>query len=163
MGRQQIRCRGDESRFEAVAGFIYSRYGKSIRYIADVGGGQGLLSRIMRKKYNYEAEVVDPRGFVLKGVASRQTEYFPDMAQFYDFIVGLHPDGATRAIAESAKTRPVLLVPCCNEWDRTRKLGSRELIRAIVEYFNGQGIDNEMVKFDFKGPKNIGILAGPVM
>jgi hypothetical protein len=91
-------------------------------------------------------------------VASRKAEYSPDMAPFYDLIAGLHPDGATRAVAESALRRPVLLVPCCNEWDKTKKLGAKDLVRSIQDYFDVQGILNETVNFDFKGPKNIGIV-----
>jgi hypothetical protein len=162
MGRQQVKCHGDETRFEIVAEYIHRRFGSSVTYIADVAGGQGLLSRILNKKYNYQAEVVDPRGYALKGVPSKQCMYSPDMAGYYDLIVGLHPDGATRAVAESAATRPVLLIPCCNEWDKTRKLGSRELVRAIVDYFDGMGIPNETVTFPFKKPKNIGIVGGHI-
>ena len=161
MSRKQIRCHGDEKRFEIVAAFIYGRFGADIKYIADVAGGQGLLSRILNKKYNYEAEVVDPRGFALKGVPHKKTEYTPDMAQYYDLIVGLHPDGATRAVAQSALYRPVILFPCCNEWDKTRKLGSRELVESIVEYFNDNDVPNEIVEFDIKKPKNIGIVTRP--
>ena len=85
-------------------------------------------------------------------------EYTPDMAPFYDLIVGLHPDAATRAVVESAAQRPILLVPCCNEWDKTRKLGSRELVQAIVEHLDSMNIPNETVLFDIKKPKNIGII-----
>ncbi|MCL2003562.1 MAG: hypothetical protein FWG72_06130 [Oscillospiraceae bacterium] len=160
MGRRQIKCHGDEARFEAVAEYIARRFGGGVTYIADVAGGQGLLSRILCKKYNYQAEVVDPRGYVLKGVPSRKIEYTPELASYYDLIVGLHPDGATRAVAESAVYRPVLLIPCCNEWDQTQKLGSRELVQAIVAYFDGKGIPHETVEFDFKKPKNIGLITG---
>ena len=160
MGRRQIRCHGDEGRFEVVAQYIYQRYGDSIEYIADVAGGQGLLSRILNKKYNYNAEVIDPRGNTLTGVPSKQADYAPEMAPFYDLIVGLHPDAATRAVAQSALYRPVLLVPCCNEWDKSQKLGSRELVQSIVDYFNSLGIPNETVEFDIKKPKNIGIITG---
>ena len=160
MGRQQIKCHGDERRFEILAEFIYLRYGSSVRYIADVAGGQGLLARTLNKKYNYEAEVIDPRGYTLKGVPSRAQEYTSDLAVYYDLIVGLHPDEATRPVAESAKVRPVILIPCCNEWDKTRKLGSIELVNAITGYFDENKIPCEKVQFDFKGPKNIGILAG---
>ena len=158
MGRQQIKCRGDERRFEVLAEYIYSHFGRDVKYIADVAGGQGLLSRILNKKYNYESEVIDPRGYVLKGVASIQSEYSPDMAKFYDLIVGLHPDEATRAVVESAVHRPILLVPCCNEWDKDQKLGSRELIQSILDYLDNEGIANETVLFDFKKPKNVGIV-----
>jgi len=160
MGRRQTKCHGDESRFEVIADFIYQNFGNRIKYIADVAGGQGRLCRILNKKYNYEAEVVDPRGYVLKGVPSKQVEYAPDMAEFYDLIVGLHPDAATRPVAESALYRPILLVPCCNEWDKSRKLGSRELIQAIVDYLNGNNIPNKTVAFNIKKPKNIGIITG---
>ena len=162
MGRKQIRCCGDEGRFDIIAHYIYQRYGGSIVYIADVAGGQGLLSSILNKKYNYRAEVIDPRGNVLKGVPSKQAEYHAGMAAHYDLIVGLHPDAATREIAKSAQFRPVLLVPCCNEWDKSQKLGSRELVQSIVDYFNGLGIPNETIEFDIKKPKNIGIITGAI-
>ena len=158
MGRQQIKCHGDETRFEIIAEYIYQRFGNDIKYIADVAGGQGLLSRILNKKYNYQAEVIDPRGYALKGVPAKQIKYSSDMAKYYDLIIGLHPDEATRAVAESALYRPILLVPCCNEWDKTKKLGSHELVQAIVEYLNTKNIPNEIVPFEFKGPKNIGIV-----
>ena len=158
MGRKQVKCQGDEKRFEVIAEYIYNRYGNSIKYIADVAGGQGLLSRILNKQYNYSAEVIDPRGFVLKGIESKQKKYTPDMAEYYDLIVGLHPDEATRPVAESALYRPILLVPCCNEWDKTKKLGARELVADILEYLNDAGVKSEVVEFDIKKPKNIGIV-----
>ena len=158
MGRQQTKCHGAEGRFEAVAEFIYGRFGRSIRYIADVAGGQGMLARILTKKYNYQCEVIDPRGFVLKGVANRQTEYTADMAGYYDLVVGLHPDEATRPVVESAKTTPILVVPCCNFWDTTRRLGTKALVEEIETYLTGEGIPFEEVTFPFKGPKNVGIL-----
>jgi len=160
MGRKQIKCHGDDTRFDEVAEFIYERYGTAIKYIADVAGGQGLLTKILNKKYNYESEVVDPRQYQLKGVSNRQGEYSKDMAEYYDLIVGLHPDEATREIAESADKRPVLIVPCCNFWDKTQKLGAKELVNAICGYFDVENIKYEIIKFNFKGPKNIGILTG---
>jgi len=46
-----------------VADFIHSRYARTVRYIADVAGGQGMLTRILCKRYHYDCEVVDPRGW----------------------------------------------------------------------------------------------------
>ena len=161
MGRQQVKCHGDDARFEEVAAFVYERFGTSVRYIADVAGGQGLLSRILAKKYNYDAEVIDPRHYQLVGVRNRECEYRSDMAPFYDLIIGLHPDVATRDVVESAKVRPILVVPCCNFWDRTQKLGSKELVAEIAKWLDGEGIPYEIVQFHFKGPKNVGILTGP--
>ncbi len=154
------RFHGDPTRFEVVAEFIYNRYGKSIHYIADVAGGQGMLCRILRKKYNYECEVIDPRGWTLRGVPGRAVELDPSETAYYDLIVGLHPDEATRAVARAALIRPVILIPCCNFWS-DEKLGRDELIEAIESYYREHGIRFERVTFSFRGPKNIGIVSEP--
>lgn len=159
-GRQQHRFHGDPKRFEVVAGFIYNRYGKSIQYIADVAGGRGMLSRILRKKFNYDSEVIDPRGWTLKGVPGREIELNPSEAGYYDLIVGLHPDEATRAVAQAALLRPAILLPCCNFWS-DEKLGRDELIEAIEGYYRAHRVGFERVTFPFKGPKNIGIISEP--
>ena len=156
MGRKQVKCHGDEKRFEAVAGFIYDYYGASVKYIADVAGGRGLLSRLLNKKYNYESEVIDPRGYALKGVPGTACEYVANMAGYYDLIVGLHPDEAVRPVVESALIKPVLVIPCCNYWDRDKKLGAKELVLSIETYMTEKNIHYKKVIFDFKGPQNIG-------
>ena len=159
MGRKtQIRCHGDASRFDEVADFIYERFGNSIKYIADVAGGQGLLTKILNKKYNYECEVIDPRGWTLVGVPSIQKEFTSEMADFYDLIIGLHPDEATLEVAKSAFKKQVLLVPCCNFWTREKKLGSKALIEEICNYFRENEIEFSIFKFSFAGPKNVGII-----
>lgn len=159
MGRKtQIKCNGSEERFEEIARFVYDRFGNSIKYIADVAGGQGMLSRILSKKYNYDVEVIDPRHYQIVGVKNRECYYKSDMAGYYDLIIGLHPDGAIRDVVESAKTRPVLVVPCCNFWDKTKKLGTKEMIVEISKWLDENKIKYEIITFKFKGPKNIGIL-----
>jgi hypothetical protein len=161
MGRKtQHRFHGAQERFDAVAEYIADRYGKTVRYIADVAGGQGMLARILCKHYNYEAEVVDPRGWALKGVSSQAAELSPEMAAYYDLIVGLHPDQATRALAEAALIRPTILIPCCNFWSED-KLGRDELVEAIELYYKEHGVVFERVEFAFKGPKNIGLVSEP--
>ena len=140
---------------------IYSRFGKDVRYIADVAGGQGMLARILNKKYNYEAEVIDPRGWVMKGVPNRDEEFDPSMADFYDLVIGLHADEATRAVAEAALIRPTILVPCCNFWSRAEKLGRDELVEAIEGYYQDNRVRYERVTLPFRGPKNIGIVTEP--
>ena len=160
MGRKQIRCHGDPDRFEVVAAFIHERYGDSIRYIADVAGGQGLLSRILNKKYHYSPTVIDPRGHVLVGVDNRQCEYDASMAGYYDLVVGLHPDEAIRPVILSARHTRVLAVPCCNHWDVERKLGARALVEAICQHLTDERIACETITLPFAGPKNIAIIAG---
>jgi hypothetical protein len=159
MGRQQHRLHGDPRRFEALADFIAGRYGNSVKYIADVAGGQGMLAKLLAKR-GYDAEVVDPRGWAMKGVAARPEAFSPALADYYDLIVGLHPDEATRAVATAALVRPAILVPCCNFWS-AEKLGRDALLDAIARYYVGRGVRCERVTFDFRGPKNIGLVSEP--
>jgi hypothetical protein len=161
MGKKsRHRFHGDPDRFAVVAEFISNAYGASIQYIADVAGGQGMLCRILRKKYNYDCEVVDPRGWTLKGVPNQNTQFDASIAGYYDLIIGLHPDEATRAVAQAALVRPVILIPCCNFWS-DEKLGRDELIEAIETYYREHGVRFKRVKFGFKGPKNIGLVSEP--
>ncbi len=152
------RFHGAIDRFEVVAQFIYEYFGTDVRYIADVAGGQGMLSRLLAKRYGYDVEVVDPRGWTLRGIASRAEEYNVAMAGFYDLVVGLHPDEATRPIAESAIEKPTLIVPCCNFWDKERRLGRDALLDELVRYYERQAIPYERVALAFAGPKNLGVV-----
>lgn len=151
------RFHGDPARFEAVASYITDRYGRTISYIADVAGGQGMLARLLNK-VGYEAEVIDPRDHTIIGVSNRAEAYRVDMADYYDLVVGLHPDQALRPVVESAKIRSVLVVPCCNFWDLSSKLGRDALLAEIGQYFGAQHIAYERVVFDFEGPNNIGFV-----
>jgi hypothetical protein len=154
------RFRGAPERFDVIADFICDRYGNSVKYIADVAGGQGMLTRILNKKFNYVSEVIDPRGWVMKGVPNQPVDFTPSMAAYYDLIVGLHPDEATKMVAAAALYRPVVLVPCCNFWSQ-EKLGRDELVMAIENYYAEHRIQYERVVFEFSGPKNIGIVSAP--
>ncbi len=118
------------------------------------------MSRILNKKHHYNSEVVDPRGWVLKGVPSRQEEFKPELAFYYDLVIGLHPDEATRQVAEAALHRPAIVIPCCNFWSE-EKMGQFELIAAIEEFYTAHGVRFERVEFGFKGPKNIGLVSEP--
>jgi hypothetical protein len=154
------RFYGDASRFEVLADYIAERYWQRVRTVADVAGGQGMLARILGKKYHFECEVIDPRGWVLKGIRGRAVEFQAAMAGYYDLIVGLHCDEALREVAACALVRPVVLVPCCNFWSE-EKLGHFELLAAIEEYYRSHGVQFERVAFAFKGPKNIGLVSEP--
>ena len=96
----------------------------------------------------------------MRGVASRAEPFSAESAGYYDLIVGLHPDEATRAVAEAALVRPVLVVPCCNFWSEQR-LGRDELLDAIAEYYAQNGVRSQRIVFDFRGPKNIGLVSEP--
>jgi hypothetical protein len=160
VSRQQHRLHGDPQRFDVLADYIAERFGNRVKTVADVAGGQGLLARLLRKRGNYDCEVIDPRGWTLTGVRARQEEFDPAMAPYYDLIVGLHPDEALRAVAQAALLRPVVLVPCCNFWSE-QKLGRDELVAAVEEFYCREGVPFERVTFSFRGPKNIGIVSLP--
>ena len=154
------RFHGDPARFDAAARFIADRF-PDARYVADVAGGQGMLTRILRKRFGFEAEVIDPRGWALKGVPARAEFYTPAMADYYDLVVGLHPDEALRSVVESAGKATVLVVPCCNFWTRHSRLGRDELIQQISEFHRSLGGRSERVTLTFSGPVNHGLILWP--
>jgi hypothetical protein len=154
------RFHGDPARFEVVARFIAGRF-PDARYVADVAGGQGMLTRILRKRFGFDAEVIDPRGWALKGVPARAETYTPGMADYYDLVVGLHPDQALRSVVESAGKVAVLVVPCCNFWARDSRLGRNELIAQIAEFHHSLGGISERVTLGFSGPANHGLILRP--
>jgi len=158
MGRH--RFHGDPTRFQVIADYVADRYWRDVRYIADVAGGQGMLARILSKQYNYDCEVIDPRAWVLKGVRHQASAFDPAFSSYYDLIVGLHPDGALREVAQAALLRPALIIPCCNFWSDA-KLGQEELLQAIEQYYLQHGVRYERVIFPFKGPKNVGLISAP--
>jgi hypothetical protein len=158
MGRH--RFHGDPTRFQVIADYIADRYWRDVRYIADVAGGQGMLARILSKQYNYDCEVIDPRAWVLRGVTHQASAFDPAFSTYYDLIVGLHPDGALREVAQAALSRPVVLVPCCNFWS-PEKLGQIELLEAIEQFYKQHSVVYERVTFAFKGPKNVGLVSTP--
>ena len=156
----QHRFHGDPERFRAVAAFVAARYGRTVRTVADVAGGQGMLARILAKRYGYTVEVVDPRPFVLRGVAHRAVAFDPADAPYYDLIIALHPDQATRAVAVAARARPAVLIPCCNCW-APQRLGQEALLRAIEADYDRHGVAHERVRFAFAGPKHVGLVSRP--
>ena len=149
---------GAPERFEVVADFVANTWGRKIKYIADVAGGQGMLTRILNKKYNYSSEVIDPRGFTLVGVPNIQQEFNRNMATMYDLIIGLHPDQATTEIVYSAFSKPTLLVPCCNFWDLNKKLGTKELVQEIGNFYTKNNINYKMENLNFNSIKNIALI-----
>jgi hypothetical protein len=155
------RFHGDEKRFETVAAFVGDQFGHSVKYVADVAGGQGMLTRILRKRYNYECEVVDPRGWPLNGVPAREEYFEPEMASFYDLVIGLHPDQALPSVVAAGIVRPAVVIPCCNFFDRTQRLGRQELLEAIEKHLRQAGAGVQRFELPFSGPFNIALVTTP--
>lgn len=151
---------GAVDRFAVTADFVAERF-PDARFVADVAGGQGMLARLLRKRYNVEAEVIDPRGWTLKGVTARVSEYGAEMADYYDLIIGLHPDQALRAVVDSATTVPVTVLPCCNFWSPDERLGRAALLAAIADHHAGLGGAVESITLAFDGPMNRGLILLP--
>jgi hypothetical protein len=151
---------GAAGRFDVMAAFVAERFPEAT-FVADVAGGQGMLSRLLSKKYNVHAEVIDPRGWALKGVSNRQVDYTAEMADFYDLIIGLHPDQAIRPVVESAARVPVVVVPCCNFWAPGSRLGRNALLTAITNHHSAIGGHVEQVTLAFDGPMNRGLILRP--
>lgn len=82
------------------------------------------------------------------------------MATYYDLVIGLHPDDALREVVNSARVRPVVVVPCCNFWSKTTKLGRDQLLAAIETHHAAYGT-SERVILDFKGPHNRALVLLP--
>ena len=106
MGRQ-LQVMGDARRFSVVAEYVETHF-PEVKYIADVAGGKGYLSRILSKK-NYHCELIEPREKVVNGVKHRQEQFRADMADYYDLLIGLHPGDATGQLAKAAVIRSVVL------------------------------------------------------
>jgi len=119
-----------------------------------------MLARLLSKRHNIDCEVIDPRGWVLRGVATRPEAYSAAMAAYYDVIVGLHPDEALVEVVASAAVRPVVVIPCCNFWTRERRLSRDELLGEIADHHAVVGAV-ERVTFSFRGPKNEGLVLLP--
>lgn len=152
---------GDPTRFDVVTDFVIDRFsGKNVEFVADVAGGKGLLARTLSKKANFICELIDPRQTVLKGINHRSEEFSAEMADYYDLLIGLHPDEALREMAKAALIRPVVLIPCCNFWDDQRR-GTKELLDAIEDFYKQNSVYFERIALKFKGPKNIAIVSEP--
>ena len=157
MGRKtQVKCKGDEARFEEVARFVYERFGNSVHYIADVAGGQGMLSRILNKKYNYQAEVIDPRHYQVVGVQNRQCEYVSDMASYYDLVIGLHPDEAVREVVESAKSGRCWWCPAATFGTAPASWAQRRWWRTSASGWRKTASATKPSPFPLKGRKILG-------
>jgi hypothetical protein len=152
---------GDPVRFPVVAEFISEHFPRKVRLVADVAGGQGMLARLLRKRLNLEAEVIDPRGHRMKNVPGHEAPFFAETASYYDLVVGLHPDQATQAIVKSALVTRTLIVPCCNFWDRSQRLGTPALLDAIEAFYRRHGVSYERVELAFAKPKNIAFVTHP--
>jgi len=146
---------GDRNRATILAEFIMRNWTPC--RVADVAGGQGNLSMWLAL-HGYECTVIDPRKTKLSRAERTQTRrsglrigrlrqmYVSSMASDYDLVIGLHPDGATRELALSAPTVPVVIVPCCNMWAPGQPVDG-----LIADTWNRLGIDWWTTRLPMRG------------
>ena len=153
-----MKFHGAPERFEAVADLVGKYFNvNKIKYVADVAGGQGMLSRLLRKKYNFECDVIDPREYGIIGVNRRVEYYTPEMATFYDLIIGLHPDQALRPVIESAIYRPTIVVPCCNYWSE-EKMGAKLMRQGIEDWYKAHNIKYTVEELKINTPHRFALI-----
>lgn len=130
---------GDRRRFDLLAEFVAHNFPKSST-VADVAGGMGYLSLALNER-GYRPTVIDPRHSNLRRrdrcrVRPRWQrwvrEFTPYMAEQFDVLVGLHPDGATESLVRSAVVRPVVIVPCCFYWKGIESHGVKKNVADVI-------------------------------
>jgi hypothetical protein len=145
---------GASNRFQEVANFIIRNIPKG--RIADIAGGNGELSAIL-SKHGYTCTVIDPRKSIasIPNVLRIRNRFEYEYSNNFDFLVGLHPDGATESICMATwyKKIPCLIVPCCNHWDKMIGDGTQ----IVTNFLNKTNIPYRVIYFQFKGA-NIGYL-----
>lgn len=148
--------------YKIIADFVWQRFGKNIKLIADVAGGKGELGIFLAAKYDYMVDVIDPLGKESAFYTLRHRKFDPRMADDYDLIIGFHPDEATRSIAEAALRRPTILIPCCNYWggDVT---SYESLLDSIEKYFNENHVHFEKQVISELGERNTVFITTPPM
>lgn len=124
---------GDPRRFDALAELVQRNFPPSrFPAVADVAGGKGHLAGALVGR-GYRATIIDSRRQRKhpRGCTRLSGHFLPGMARHYDLLIGLHPDGATEALADAARRRPVVLVPCClHDWSGPERGAIEDRVRA---------------------------------
>lgn len=124
----------DKRRFTLFADFIQASF-PAARRVFDVAGGQGRLNEVLTAR-GLECTTFDRR---VKHLPVRycERELLPEEPCACDVVVGLHPDGATRAIVDYAARHgiPFAVVPCCSD----NSMPYNPWMRHIAELGRGHG------------------------
>lgn len=117
----------DNRRFRHFASFILEHYPvHQYKTVLDVAGGAGRLSNLL-SDMGYQVTICDPKaGKSGNHFYNRiKRPFHVSMGDKYDFLVGMHPDGALEGLATLLKAgKPVAFVPCCNLWNTVSPAGT---------------------------------------
>lgn len=145
--------------------------------VADVGGGNGLLSYLLRQS-GWDATVIDP---VLQAlptkykdlVTNRQVRiaateqvpridrpFDPGMAHDYDLLVAVHAHGCNIQLIDAAAefNRRLILLPCCVIDEPISPPPGTHWLQCVVDCMVRKGFRIEPFRLNFKG-QNIGLYA----
>jgi hypothetical protein len=145
--------------------------------VADVGGGKGLLTYLLRKS-NWEAAVIDPVDQPLpdkyKDIAHNKhikipptekiprigKEFEPYMAQNYDLLIGMHAHACNIKIIDAAAKfhRGFVLLPCCIIDEPIYPSPGVHWLECLVDYAVQKGFAVHPFRLNFRG-QNIGFYA----
>jgi hypothetical protein len=147
--------------------------------VADVGGGKGLLTYLLRKS-DWEAAVIDPVDQPLpdkykdishnkrikipptEKVSRIGKEFEPHMAQNYDLLIGMHAHGCNIKIIDAAAKfhRGFVLLPCCIIDEPIYPSPGVHWLECLVDYAVQKGFVVRPFRLNFRG-QNIGFYATP--
>jgi hypothetical protein len=148
--------------------------------VADVGGGKGWLTYLLRKS-SWEAAVIDPVEQSLpdkyKDISHNKRikipatekipriskEFEPYMAQNYDLLIGMHAHACNvKIIDASAKFHcGFVLLPCCIIDEPISPSPGVHWLECLMDYAMQQGFTVHPFRLNFRG-QNIGFYATPL-
>jgi hypothetical protein len=165
-------------RFQLLAGWIAERFPPCT--VADVGGGKGLLTLLLREA-GFSAEVVDPVAQPLPAryrdlrtgrrvrlgdaaaVPRRRVGFGPELGRRYDLLVALHAHGANLAVLETAAAAgsSCVVLPCCVVDEPAAPPPGRNWFLWLVDQARDLGLAPEFFALNFRGQHLGFVVRGP--
>jgi hypothetical protein len=155
-------------RFQLLAGWIAGRFPPCT--VADVGGGKGLLTLLLREA-GFAAEVVDPVSQPLPAryrdlrtgrrvrlgegaaVPRRRVAFGPELGRRYDLLVALHAHGANLAVLDAAAAAgsSCVILPCCVVDEPAAPGPGQSWFLWLADHARGLGLAPEFFALNFRG------------
>ena len=158
---------GDKRRFDLFARFVAGLVPPGERMamrVADVAAGKGALSWALREHGFLNIVPFEPkprRGGQVRRLGMQVRDFTSKLADGFDLIVGMHPDGATDHILEGAARTGALVAisPCCvrpSAWTYWGNgLSHKEWHEHLVSQSAKRGLDLEQGRLKMNGANAI--------
>jgi hypothetical protein len=147
--------------------------------VADVGGGKGLLTYLLRES-GWPATVVDPEPQALPAkytdpatgrtvripatasVPQIAAPFRPELAQQFDLLVALHAHGCTIEVLRAAARfrRQAIVMPCCIVGEPLLPPPGVHWLQCVAEAAVDLGLHVTVFRLNFKG-QSIGLYVRP--